>query len=217
MSAALAAPTLSARFASAIGLLCRGLTVSLPGHLENAALTLLAWTRLRRLLARFDSLVAAVDAGRVPVLRARAETASRPLPAKTALRPPGGSGWLLRLAPALETRLGRAEVETLLADPGLPALLAQAPRAGRILRPLCHMLAIETPAALRLPRRPRARPRAVHSGDTGAGAAACDAPAARPPLPWWLIRPASPPLPVAEEDAAEVAPPHPARTGPPGS
>ena len=44
-----------------------------------------------------------------------------------------------------------------LEDPELATLLAQAPQAGRILRPLCRMLAIEPGPALRAARRePRA-------------------------------------------------------------
>jgi hypothetical protein len=216
MSATLAAPNLPARFAAAIDLLCRGLAASLPKHWDAAPLALPAWTRLRRLLARFAALVAAVEAGRFRAARRTTTAASRPRPAAPAIRLPGGPGWLLRLAPALETRLGRAQVESLLGDPELRALLAQAPQAGRILRPLCHMLGIETPAALRLPRRPRQRPH--HSGGTEAGATGGDAPPARAarPLPSWLTRPASPPLPRREE-APAFAPPDPTRTGPPGT
>ncbi len=170
MSAVLSAPSLPARFAAAIGLLCRGLAVSLPQNWGNAALALSAWTRLRRLLARFAALAAAVEAGRFSVPRRKAAASSRPRPAATAVRLPGGSGWLLRLAPALETRLGRSQVESLLGDPELGALLAQAPQAGRILRPLCHMLGIEPPTSLRLPRRHRARHRPDRSGGTEAEA-----------------------------------------------
>jgi hypothetical protein len=214
MSAPLAAPSLPDRFAAAIDLLCRGIAVSLPQHWGNAAFALSAWSRLRRLLGRFAALVAALEAGRFSASRRVTAGAARPRPGAPA-RLPGGSGWLLRLAPALETRLGRAQVESLLGDPDLRALLAQAPQAGRILRPLCHMLGIETPAALRLPRRPRHRPH--YSGGTGSGATGGDAPsarAARPPLPSWLIPPPSPPRP---KRAPAVAPPDPTRTGPPGT
>ncbi len=132
-----------------------GIAASLPNRWDAAPLALPAWIRLRRLLARFAALVAAVEAGRFPAAGRTTAAASRPRPAAPAIRLPGGSGWLLRLAPALETRLGRAQLESLLADPELGALLAQAPQAGRILRPLCHMLRIEPPPSLRLPRRPR--------------------------------------------------------------
>jgi hypothetical protein len=217
MSAALAAPSLPARFTAAIDLLCRGLTVSLPQNWGNAALALSAWTRLRRLLGRFAALVAVVEAGRIPAARRTTQAAARPRLGAPAVRMPGGSGWLLRLAPALETRIGLGRVESLLGDPELRALLAHAPQAGRILRPLCHMLGIKTPAVLRLPRRPRRRP--DHPGSTEAGATGGEAPqarAARPILPLWRAPPRSPPLPMPE-GAPAVAPPDPTRTGPPGA
>ena len=217
MSAVLAASSLPARFAAAIDLLCRGLTVSLPKQWDAAPLVLPAWIRLRRLLARFAALVAALEAGRFPVARRTTAAASRPRPAAPATRPPSGSGWLLRLAPALDTRLGRAQVESLLADPELLALLARAPQAGRILRPLCHMLRIEPPPSLRLPRPPRPQRRTDMSGGTEAeanGGGTSPARAARPSLPRWLTRPASPPLPEA---TSACTPPDCTKTGPPGS
>ncbi len=176
-----------------------------------APLTLLAWVRLRRLLARFASLVASVEAGRLPAARHRKTPAGpSPRPAfAPALRLPGGSGWLLLLAPALEARLGRAQVESLLGDPALAALLAQAPQAGRILRPLCHMLAIGLPPALRLARRPQPRRTPGESGGVTAQAERGEpstAQAGRPKLPPWLSLPASPPLPSLEKRPALSAP-----------
>jgi hypothetical protein len=213
MSAVLAAPSLPARFAAAIDLLCRGIAASLPKHWDAAPLALPAWTRLRRLLARFAALVAAVEAGRFPAARPTTTAASRPRTGASAVRLPGGSGWLLRLAPALETRLGRAQVESLLGDPELRALLAQAPQAGRILRPLCHMLRIEPPPSLRLPRRPRRRPDTSGGTDAGAnGGETSPPPAARPILPLSLTPPVSPPMPLRTPALASS---HSAGTGPP--
>ncbi|MBV8095574.1 MAG: hypothetical protein JO110_20555 [Acetobacteraceae bacterium] len=55
-------------------------------------------------------------------------------------RLPGGFGWLIRLVPGAAAYAG--QVEHLLADAEMAALLAEVPQAGRILRPLCRMLAI---------------------------------------------------------------------------
>jgi hypothetical protein len=52
----------------------------------------------------------------------------------------------------------RSQLEYLLADPEMTALLAEVPQAGRILRPLCHMLGIAPGPALRLARRQRPAP-----------------------------------------------------------
>ena len=48
-------------------------------------------------------------------------------------------------------------LEQLLAEPGVPELIAANPSAARILRPLCHLLGIKPPCIQRAPapRRPR--------------------------------------------------------------
>jgi hypothetical protein len=48
----------------------------------------------------------------------------------------------------------------LLQQPEMKAIMAAAPQVGRILRPFCHLLGIETPAELVLPKRRRVRTRA---------------------------------------------------------
>ncbi len=212
MSTALAAPSLLTRLSAVIDLLSRGLAASALTHREAS---LVAWTRLRRLLARFASLVAAAEAGRVFVRRPRTGAAPRPRISASAVRLPGGAGWLLKLAPALDTRIGRSQLECLLGAPELQALLARAPQAGRLLRPLCHALRIEPPPALRLPRRERSPRRRDRSGSTEAGTAGGEArPARRLVPPLWLTRPAAPPL-LTPEGMPVVDPPYPARTGPP--
>ena len=160
------AQSLTERFAFAVELLLRGLSISLRTNREAAPLALGTWNRLKRLVARFSALVTAIEAGRFAMARRTSVAEPRPpqLVAESRKQvqarvvkvpPPKAYGWLLTLAPELNTRIGRAQIETLLADPALLALLAEAPQAGRILRPLCHMLRIELPACLRLPARAR--------------------------------------------------------------
>ena len=132
-----------------------------------APLILLAWTRLGRLATRFERLMAKVRAGRLPaapVVRRRVAAVPRgfrPPGVPQPLQLPRGFGWLLRLV--RETAAFSGQVETLLADPEMAALLAASPQARRILRPLCHMLAIRPGPALALPRRrkPPAQPAAA--------------------------------------------------------
>ena len=222
MTAAAPTQTLTERFAFAIELVLRGLSLSLPRRSEVAPLALATWNRLKRLVARFSALAAAVEAGRcaaAPCIRAP-ERKPRPFaqqseaPAQVAKLPwPQAYGWLLALAPELNTRIGRAQIETLIADPALRALLAQAPQAGRILRPLCHMLRIELPECLRLPPRQRRTPRPAAEAAPGKPARV-----ARPPLPskpGWLRWPKSPPLPGLERTPTDQ-PPERTATGPPG-
>ncbi|MBV9656283.1 MAG: hypothetical protein JOZ42_17150 [Acetobacteraceae bacterium] len=193
IAAATQAQSLTERFAFAVELVLRGFAVSLPRNREVAPLALGTWNRLKRLVARFSALVAAVEAGRLFIAcrKQAAPRTPRPLARDSHGPAPKAYGWLLTLAPELNTRIGRAQIETLLADPALLALLAQAPQAGRILRPLCHMLRIERPDCLRLPPRPR-RPRPpAATGEPN------PAPTTRPgrPKPSWLGWPKSPPLP----------------------
>ncbi|MBV9653137.1 MAG: hypothetical protein JOZ42_01100 [Acetobacteraceae bacterium] len=218
MTAAAPTQTLTDRFAFAVELVFRGFSLSLPRNHEMAPLALSTWNRLKRLVARFSALVAAVEAGRFATARrtpvaerkARQISPESQVPAQTRrVSPPKAYGWLLGLAPDLNTRIGRAQIETLLADPALLALLAQAPQAGRILRPLCHMLRIEGPACLQLPPRSR-RPR---PGPSGAAKPAWEARPQRP-KPDWLRWPKSPPLPRMER-AREARPWRLAGTGPP--
>ena len=130
--------------------------------------------RLARIATRFQSLFARFQAGTLP-----SQTGAAPLPSRPGQPRPGqprpthpstppslprGHGWLLRTPETLRLAVAaaRAHVEHILARPDLPEFLAAAPQAGRLLRPLCHMLAIpaapDVPAALALPKPPRFRP-----------------------------------------------------------
>ncbi len=125
-----------------------------------APLVMLLWTRLARLTARFDALVARLTAGR-PAAPARQRTRpARKAPA-AGLRLPRGQAWLIRLLPGEAASYG-CQLQALLADPAMAALLAAAPEAGRILRPLCRLLAIAPEGLLALPSaagKPAPKPR----------------------------------------------------------
>jgi hypothetical protein len=77
----------------------------------------------------------------------------------------------------------------------MPALLSVAPQAGRILRPLAHMLGVRRPAFLRLPRRRRVRTKPP--APRAAALQTAEPPPAQPP-------PQPPPQPSRspEEEAA---------------
>ena len=119
-----------------------------------APLVMPLWTRLARLTARFDALVARLTAGHLPAERPAAPARPRTRSARKApaagLRLPRGRAWLIRLLPGEAASYG-CQLQALLADLQMAALLAAAPEAGRILRPLCRLLAIAPEGSLALP------------------------------------------------------------------
>ncbi len=147
-------PAPDVRFAAIIGLLCRTVGARGGGGRLAGPLVILIWTRLRRMGARFAALAARLAAGRRPVARRRAR-APRPAPPASPSRLPRGFAWLVRRVP--EAASAASQLQHLLAEPEMAALLAAAPQAGRILRPLCRMLGVRPPAVVALPPRPAER------------------------------------------------------------
>jgi hypothetical protein len=102
----------------------------------------LLWRRLRRMNARFASVLA----------RFRARPAAAPPP----LDLPRRVGWVVQVISG--ALVWGYELEKMVDDPELAAMTAGAPQLGRVLRPLCRMMAVRPPAWLRLPRRRRPAP-----------------------------------------------------------
>ena len=120
------------------------------------------WSYLHRQAQRFAALVARWQAGTLPAARSPRK---RPAPDPTAVRqprPPGvlprGANWFRKLFPDTSTPFSGNLYELSEAGVDMRALVAAAPQAGRILRPLLRMLGTKPPLYLQLPRRPR-RPR----------------------------------------------------------
>jgi hypothetical protein len=145
-----------------------------PAGLLAGPVIVLIWTRLRRATARFAALVARVRAGAPPKqgVNSRSDENTRHtgeacpgpragsrypgmlasfLPGSPPRRLPTSFGWLIRAVPA--AACSRSQLQHLLSDPEITALLSAAPQIGRVLRPLCHMLAINPGPNLRLPAR----------------------------------------------------------------
>ncbi len=114
------------------------------------------------MVGRLDRLVAHFRAGTLPTKRPSRARHPRPQPTsrrdQPPLRLPRGHAWLVRLIQ--RTAQFGGPIEALINSPEGAALLAAAPQAGRIFRPLCRMLGIDPPTSIRLPPRPRPkRPR----------------------------------------------------------
>ena len=136
------APSLSQRLTLVVQALRAAIAAHAARDRATVAVAWLVWPYLNRLAQRFAALAARVQAGKVAV--APRATRPRAAPETPRSRPPGlpqGFAWLARLAPSILPL--RSQVCHLLGDPELAALLAVAPGAGRILRPLCRMLGIE--------------------------------------------------------------------------
>jgi len=135
----------------------------------NQLLLALISTRLTRIIERFAAIVSrdranpaqpAEPPARKPRPTPERKPAPGPAPGLAPLRLPYHFAWLLRLVPPTITQgnaavNGRIGIQSLLDDPELLALIARNRAAGRLFRPLCHMLGIQPPPLLRRPKPPR--------------------------------------------------------------
>ncbi|MBV8455439.1 MAG: hypothetical protein JO122_02345 [Acetobacteraceae bacterium] len=172
------------RFALIIGSLLQAVAEQ-GGKRIPGPLTKLIWSRLRRMVARFAAIAAAVHAGTFtsssrpnhsPSFRPNHTPSSRPKrsaePGSSDAAPPSPRGhstkphlptrfaWLLRLAQAPKVACCRSQFIHFLWTPEVLELLAAAPQVGRMLRGLCRMLGVKfhptvVPPALILARRKR--------------------------------------------------------------
>lgn len=156
-------------------------------------LILLICNRLGRIVARFAAVAARVGTLRAGQNRPECRPApGRGAPSRPAASPAGpllprGFAWLLRLVP--EAAASGSQLQSLLSDPEMAALISAAPQIGRLLRPLCRMLAVEPTPEL---RRNRTRRPAPAVGTAAPREAAPDVlPETTPPLSRRRARPLS--------------------------
>ncbi len=166
-----ASPALADRFARLVAGLRRAIAARGAGIGLALPLMLLLWSRLHRTALRFARLAAKVHAGALPPPRQRRRSPRAVQPPPPRL--PRGFAWLLRRLP--QAAAAASQLQHLLADPAMADLLAAAPQAGRLLRPLCQMLGVRPPPA-----------RSLSSGRKQAG------PVGAPPP----VRPAAPSHPA---------------------
>ena len=101
--------------------------------------------RFARYARRLSVLMARIAAGHLPTPRVRASRrAARPPSPKPRSPIPTQFGWMLK-SMGYHVALYRSHLERLLAEPGMADLVAAVPSAARIIRPLCHMLALPSP------------------------------------------------------------------------
>ena len=147
------------------------------------AFRILIWGRVSRIRQRFASLVARIRAG-VPARKsAPRPAASRPQASasepRRRQRLPDSFAWLCRYLPQVAAGFG-SQLQLLLQEAEMQALIAADPRVGRILRPLCRMLAVPDAPGVLPPRPPR--PARLHPARPR-GAPPTPPPATPPPPP----------------------------------
>ena len=173
-------------------------------------LVLMLYFRLTSIMRRMERLIARYQAGRLrtaPVVPVAAVDPDRKVEMRRERTPPtmcrlwpARFGWLVEKA-GLRAVGYACQLRHLLGQPEMVALLTACPQAGRILRPLCHMLRVETsllrPGVEVVPRDPR--PAAVVRKRVRKP---------RPPIDWGRI-----PLPRGVLSAARRAGFKPVRQG----
>ncbi len=132
-----------------------------------AALIVPLWTRLRRAARRCERLMVGLAAGRLPKPHKSnapsSASSGRAGPHRTVAAFPTSRGWLVAaLGP--EAAACALQLEALLAEPTTAGLLALAPSARCLLRPIARMLAVGAFAPRRA-RRPRSAPGTAPPGD----------------------------------------------------
>jgi hypothetical protein len=152
-------PLPAIRFNALIAELCRVLNAHGRTRFIEQPVLLLIWNRITRMARLFAGLAERVRAGTLAAVAPARSRDAAPGQADAAdqprVRPPGELPrhfrWLVNLVPETEALGG--ELCWLLQRPEVEELIAEAPQAGRILRPLCRMLGVEPPSGLRLPQR----------------------------------------------------------------
>ncbi len=145
-----ATPPPADRLARILDDLCKAVAARGPGGFLPIPLLVLVWTRIRRASIRIARLAARAASGKPPIVRRAPRAApTNPAPRKPARRLPRRAGWLIGPVPAAGGYA--SQLQYLLTQPDMVALLDAAPGIDRLLRPLCRMLGVARP---KLPPRP---------------------------------------------------------------
>ncbi len=136
------------RLARIIDGLCQAVAARGPGGFLATPLLVLLWSRLKQASVRILRLAARAGTPPAPRAALRQPAARQPVQ-HPPRRLPHRAGWLLQPVP--DARAIAAQLQHLLAQPDMAALLAAAPGIERLLRPLCRMLGVTRPT---LPPRP---------------------------------------------------------------
>ncbi len=151
------AQSLADRFTTIMRLLRQ--TLGAPDYARfDLSLKWAIWHRISFLSVRFRALALNPRPRRPRKPSAKPEPTPEPeSPPASAKKSklPAQNGWLLQTFPGHHIPYVRGHLISFLEDPDLARLHGETPSIGRVLRPLCHMLAIPLPDYLKLARKPR--------------------------------------------------------------
>jgi hypothetical protein len=172
-----------ARFALIMDGLKKALAEKIADYPWTGPMVVYVWNRLSRINTIFQALAVLIAEGTLPRERvcrprvAMVQSPMRALPDPEAPKPVWRlfsyrRAWLVAAMPSLARRFGAAQfgsqLQYLLTDPEMMALVAASPRMRRTLRPLLWMLGIEA-SLIRLPPLPPPSPVVVVQETTDAG------------------------------------------------
>jgi len=135
-------------------MILRGVLAALGMWRLEVGQMLVLHRRVGLIAARIERMLQRHRAGRLWRVMARAAQ-RQPITRRSPPTMPRRFGWLVQ-AGGHQAAGFASQLQTALAAPEMAALLAVAPQAGRILRPLCRALAVELPAPRSLPTPTRA-------------------------------------------------------------
>ncbi len=141
------AQSLADRFTTIMRLLRQ--TLGAPDYARfDLSLKQAIWQRISRFSLRFRALALNPHPRRPRKPSAKPEPTPEPESPPTRAKKrklPGQKGWMLQTFPGHHIPYVRGHLISFLEDPDLSRLSSENPRIGRVLRPLCHMLAIPLP------------------------------------------------------------------------
>jgi hypothetical protein len=137
-------------------LIGRAMHYALPGYPKQAMMYLIIY-RLHRIRNRLQRVAVLWRQGQLGPAKPRKSRIGKTRAVRKPNELPTKKGWLLHLL--VHTRLDICPLEMLVDDAEMRDIIAASSHAGRLLRPLYHMLGQPLPPHLRLPSRPK-KPRA---------------------------------------------------------
>ena len=134
----------------------RGLWAVLGMWRLDAAQAMVLYGRIGRIPGRIERLLARFRAGRLREAAKRATMPNRPSRQKPLVVLPRRFGWLVIAGKHQAVGYG-LQLQAVLSEPEMAALLEASPQARRVLRPLLRALAVELPWTVTPPRPPKPR------------------------------------------------------------